>query len=89
MTKTTTYTVRMIMGNDTCTTVTTVESDTPENAAREAEMKWTGITVRIVTVEGPDGCDIDLCEDDDHWCPTDEMHGHMEDDGTCLNCHYN
>jgi hypothetical protein len=88
MTKTTTYTVRMIMGNDKCTTQTTVESDTPENAAREAEMKWTGITVRIVTVEGPDGCDVELCEDDDHWCTTDERHGHLESDGTCMNCHY-
>lgn len=87
MTKTTTYTVRMIMGNDTCTTQTTVESDTPENAAREAEMKWTGITVRIVTVEGPDGCDTALCEDDDHWCCNCDV-THLESDGTCFNCSY-
>lgn len=83
------YTVRMIQGTDTCTTVTTVESDTPENAAREAEMKWTGMTVQIVGVIDQDGmCVTDLCEDDDHWCTTDEMHGHLEDDGTCMNCHY-
>ena len=83
------YTVRMIQGNDTCTTVTTVESDTPENAAREAEMKWTGMTIQIVGVLDSDNlCIPDLCEDDDHWCTTDERHGHIEDDGTCMNCHY-
>lgn len=84
MTKTTTYTVRMIMGNDTCTTQTLVEALTPEDAAREAEMKWTGITIRIVTVEGPDGCDVGLCEDDDHWCCNCDV-THLED-GSCYNC---
>jgi hypothetical protein len=88
MTNTTsTYTVRMIMGNDTATTVTTVESDTPENAAREAEMKWSGITVKIVDIDGPEGCYVDLCENDDHWCCNCEV-THLESDGTCFNCSY-
>lgn len=83
------YTVRMIQGSDTCTTITSVDANTPEDAAREAEMKWTGMTVRVVGVIGPDSlCIPEFCEDDDHWCNTDEMHGHREDDGTCLNCDF-
>jgi len=82
------YTVFMIMGNDTCTTKTTVESDSPENAALEAEMKWSGIIVKIVNVELMGDCcwDTVTCSNDDHYCPTCESH--LETDGECSNCHY-
>lgn len=89
MTNTTnsTYTVRMIIGTDTCTTITTVESDTPETAAMTAEMMFRDTTVRIVDVNGPEGCYTDLCENDDHWCCNCDV-THLDDDGTCFNCSY-
>jgi hypothetical protein len=82
------YLVRMIQGNDTCTTVTSVEANNHEEAAFNAQMKWTGITIKIVNVELAGECFTDTCENDDHWCTTDERHGHLETDGTCMNCHY-
>lgn len=84
------YTVRMIMGNDTATTITTVEANTAEEAAREAEMKWPALPVKIVNVELMGDCCWDAvpCEIDDHYCSTDERHGHLETDGECTNCHY-
>lgn len=82
------YTVRMIMGNDTATTMTTVEANTAEDAARETEMKWSEITVKIVNVELMGDCcwDAVTCSVDDHYCPTCETH--LESDGECTNCHY-
>lgn len=82
------YLVRMIIGNDTCTTVTSVEANNPEDAMRGAEMKFSETIVRIVNVELAGECFTDTCENDDHWCTTDERHGHREMDGTCMNCDY-
>ena len=83
-----TYTVHMTMGNDTATTQTIVESETPALAASEAQMKWTGITVKIVNVELMGDCCWDSvdCSMDSHYCSTCETH--MESDGTCTNCNY-
>ncbi|QEQ93683.1 hypothetical protein SEA_ZUKO_105 [Streptomyces phage Zuko] len=81
------YLVRMIQGNDTCTTVTSVEANTPQEAAFNAEMKWTGMTVKIVNVElAGECCYLDTtCSNDDHYCPTCETH---LDEGECPNCAY-
>lgn len=83
-----TYKVRMIMGNDTCTTVTTTEASTPAEAALLTEMKWTGITVKIVNVELEGDCcwDTVTCSVDDHYCSTCESH--LETDGECMNCDF-
>lgn len=83
-----TYKVRMIQGSDTCTTITSVEANTPSDAAREAEMKWTGIRVQIVNVELLGDCCWDSvdCTNDHHYCPTCDTH--LETDGECTNCHY-
>lgn len=82
------YLVRMMIGTDTCTTVTSVEANNADDAARGAEMKFLDTVVKIVNVELAGECFTDLCENDDHWCTTDERHGHLEIDGTCPNCHY-
>jgi len=82
------YKVRMIMGNDKCTTTTMADSDSPAGAALEAEMKWTGITVKIVNVELLGDCcwDVVTCSHDDHYCSTCESH--LESDGECTNCDF-
>ncbi len=90
MTNTTnsTYTVNMIIGSDTCSSVTTVVTDTPETAALTAQMMFTDTVVRIVSVLDSDGnCDTALCEDDDHWCCNCDV-THLETDGSCFNCSY-
>ena len=82
------YTVRMIQGNDKCTTQTTVEANTPAEAALEAQMKWTGMTVKIVNVELLGDCCWDSvdCSNDRHYCSTCETH--LETDGECTNCDF-
>jgi len=82
------YTVRMIMGTDTCTTITTVDAESAADAALEAEMKWTGIPIKIVNVELMGDCcwDTVTCTMDEHYCSTCE--GHLETDGECMNCDF-
>lgn len=87
MTNTTTFTVQIIIGDDTCTSVTTVEAENTTGAAFAAEMKFPNTHVQIISIEGPDGCDTDLCENDDHWCCNCDV-THLESDGTCFNCSY-
>lgn len=72
------YKVTMRMGNDTCNTTTTVTADSAADAAIVADLKWTGITVRVL--------DVDLIPTDDDYCATCETL--LDDDGTCTNCHY-
>jgi hypothetical protein len=82
------YTVRMIMGNDTATTKTMVEASTPMVAAREAEMKWPQIPVKIVNVELLGDCcwDVVDCSNERHYCSTCETH--LETGGECTNCDF-
>jgi hypothetical protein len=83
------YTVRMIMGSDTCTTITTVDADSAADAAIVAELKWTDIVVKIVNVEDADGCCYLTtdCNNDDHYCSTCDTH--LDNDEDCTNCYYN
>lgn len=83
------YTVRMIVGNDKCTTVTPVDATSADDAILLAQMKWVGLTVRVINVLDNTGtCVDDVCRDDDHFCPTDDRHGHMQHDGTCADCDF-
>jgi hypothetical protein len=79
------YTVHMIQGNDTCTTKTTVEANTPEDAALEAEMKWTGMTIRVLSVELLGDCcwDVVPCTHPRHYCST--CGWHLATEGDCTN----
>jgi len=82
------YTTRLIIGNDTATSVTTVEAETPVGAALETELKFPDTYVRVLCVELLGDCCWDAvdCSLDDHYCPTCERH--LETDGECMNCHF-
>lgn len=87
MNKIQTYSVNMIAGADGNTPiVSTFAADSPATAALEAEMKWPGVAIQIINVEGPDGCDAGLCKIDDHWCCNCDYH--LENDLTCTNCDF-
>lgn len=57
------YKVTMRMGQDTCNTVTLVEAADADDAVLVAEMKWTGITVRVLDVERADDSEFGFCDD--------------------------
>lgn len=56
------YKVTMRMGQDTCNTTTVVEAESAEDAPLVAEMKWTGITVRVLDVERADDSKYGFCD---------------------------
>jgi hypothetical protein len=70
------YNVRMIMGNDKCTTVTTVEAVCAEDAPLAAEMKWTEISIQVLNVERADDSKYGFCE----------IHKDQELEDHCYDC---
>jgi hypothetical protein len=80
------YRVRMIIGSDTCTSVTDVEATCPEGAYFAAEMQFSKTTVKIVNVELGDECQNHLipCTFKGHECP--RCGCHLNDEGECFEC---